>query len=242
MQAILGGADTVTGSADPYTHSCSLQNSGVGGQPPTYTLFVYNGAECWQMAGSKLGKCEVDLKADDLGNIAADWTGLAATKLSSVPTNTPSTAMPWSGTNTVITVAGVTATTYSDVKLSYTRAVEPILTATGTPTPYAIFADALEVAIDVQGVYTGYTGSELEKLINNTHPIVTVKCNASNDATHYGLWTHSVTAPTTAKVKHDSKYVEIDSTFMGIANATDAIGGSTSPVKFSLLTASATVY
>ena len=241
MLALLGGTDTVTGTAAPYSHKVSLLNTGTG-QPPSYTLWMFNGAEAWRMVGSVLGKVAVDLKADALGQVDLEWTGLAATKVTT-PTNTPSTAAPWPGSNTVITVGGVTASTYSDVKLNYIREVKPIITATGTATPYAIFGGAVEASIDVNGVYTGYTGSELEKLITNSQQIITVACNAANDATHTGTWTHSVTRATKAQPKQSAgSWVEIDSTFEAISNATDAVGGGTSPCSFTLVNTTATPF
>ena len=45
------------------------------------------------------------------------------------------------------------------------KGLTPIITATGTATPYAIFAGPLALTINVVGVYKGYTGSELEKLL-----------------------------------------------------------------------------
>lgn len=243
MVALYGGTDTVTGTAAPYTHSVALTNAAsTGGQPPSYTLFLFNGSECWRMAGSKLGKLGIDLKADELGKTTQEWTGLAATSVAT-PTNTPSTAAPWPGSQTVITVGGLTASTYSDVQLQFARDVEPVITATGTATPYCIFVGPLGVEVDVTGVYTGYSGSEVEKLLTNASQAITVQCNAAGDTAHYGLWTFTSTRATAAQPKMNSgKYVEVDSKFQALNNATDAIGSGTSPGKFQILTTSATQF
>jgi len=241
MLALLGGADTVTGSADPYVHTTSLLNTG-NGQPPSYTLWLYNGAECWQMPGSLCAKVEVDLPAQELGKVSVEWIGLPATSVSA-PTNTPSTASPWPGVNAVATIGGVSSTRFSDIKLTYTRAVEAVFTATGSYAPYMIFGGEVTADLDLTGVYAGYSGSELNKLISNTHPAVVVTCNAVNDATHTAQWQHTSMTALSAEPKINvGKYVTIDSKWSGIANATDATAGGVSPVNFSIKSAQSTAW
>ncbi len=241
MLALLGGADTVTGSADPYTHVTSLLNTG-NGQPPSYTLWLFNGSECWQMPGSLCAKVEVDLPAQELGKVSVEWMGLPATNVTA-PTNTPSTASPWPGVNAVTTIGGVTATTYSDTKLTYSRATEAIFTATGSYAPYMIFGGEVDVAIDLTGVYAGYSSSELQKLLTNTHPSFVVKCNAVGDSTHYAQWQHTSMTALSAEPKiNGGKYVTIDSKWSGIANATDATAGGVSPVNFSIKSPQSTTW
>jgi len=243
MGNILGAADTVTGTTAPYTHTTSLLNTS-NGQPTSYTLVLYNGAEAWQMAGSQLGKVELDLKADELGKLNAEWMGLPATQVAT-PTNTPGTNLPWPSWNTTINVNSVQATAYSDVKLSYTRENKAVFVTAGSQSPYVIFVGPLSADIDVTGVYQGYSGTprDLYNLLTNTQVPITVQVNPVGDAAHYGLWTHTLAAPMTSEVKDAAgNYVEIASKYSAVSNSTDATGGATSPVKFQLVTTVSAAY
>jgi hypothetical protein len=243
MLAILGTADAVSGTTAPYTHTTSLKNTTTA-QPPSYTLWLFNGAEAWQMAGSHPSKVEVDIKAEELGKLAAEWMGLPATQVAT-PTNTPSTNAPWPGWNSTLTVAGVQATTYSDMKLAYVRECKAVQTADGTQSPLFIFVGPLDVDIDVNGVYQGVAGAptDLAYLIANTQVAVTAQVNPVGDATHYGKWTHTVCASMTSEVKDSAgTYVEIASKLKAVSNSTDATGGGTSPVKFQLVNTAVTAF
>ena len=243
MLTVLGNPDTLSGGSDPYTHKTALYNGG-NGQPVSWTLSLYNGAETWQMAGSIISKVDATLKADALGELQVEWMGLPATKVTN-PTNTPSTAKPWASWNTTITVNGVQATSYSDIKLNYTRKTEVVQTADGTQSPYVIFVGPLTVEGDVTGVYQGYSGTptDLSNYLTNGQVPVTVQVNPVGDATHYAKWQHTLVGFTASEVKAASgKYVEITSKFKGIANSTDALGGGLSPVQFVLLNAVSAAY
>ena len=244
MLAVLGTADTITGASDPYTHKTSLVNNTTSAQPPSYTLNLFNGAESWQMAGSVLGKADVDLKANELAKLTANWTGLPAVKVAN-PANTPTTAKPWASWNTTITINSVAATNYSDAKLSYTREIEQIQTLDGNVAPYQVFVGPLMAEIQVTGIYQGYAGTptDLSNLLTNTQVPVVVKVNPVGDATHYAQWQHTLAAGDASEPKvNTGKYVEIDTKYIGVANTTDATGGGSSPVQFILLTSASTAF
>jgi hypothetical protein len=243
MLSVLGNPDTLTGGGDPYTHKTALYNGG-NGQPTSWTLSLYNGAETWQMPGSVISKVEVEVKAEDLSSLTVEWVGLPAVKVSN-PTNTPSTAKPWASWNTSITVNGVRATNYSDIKLAYTREIEVVQTADGTVGPYVVFVGPLSAQLDVDGVYQGYTGTpaDMSNLLTNGQVPILVQVNPVGDATHYALWQHTLCAATSSEVKSSGgKYVSITSKYDAIANTTDALGGGQSPVQFQLLNAVASTY
>lgn len=239
MRNLLGGTDTVTGSADPWTHTLSLKNTG-DGQPPSYTLFLSNGAECWQMAGAQLVQGEFDLPAEGAASSSYQWMGLPAVKMGSIPTNTPSTAKPWASWNTTITLGGSATSSYSGVKFTVKRETAPIHTADGTQAPYQIFVGPITVTGELTGVYQGYAGApaDLTNFLTNVQPTLVVKINPVGDATHYAQWTHTVVAYDESSVSAPAgKWLEIDSKWEALANSTDAVGGGQSPQKFVLLTA-----
>ena len=243
METVLGAADTVTGASDPYTHKTSLLNTG-NAQPPSWTLSLYNGAETWQMPGAIVSKVEVDLKAEDLSSLNVEWMGLPAVKVSN-PTNTPSTAKPWASWNTTINVNSVAASSYSDIKLTFTRECEAVQTADGTIAPYVIFVGPLNVEGDLTGVYQGYTNNpqDLSNYLTNGQVPITVQVNPVGDATHYGLFQQTLCAFTSVEVKVPAgKYLEIQGKFVGIANTTDATAGAQSPTLFKMLSAQSSAF
>lgn len=243
MMNILGGPDAVTGSSDPWTHKTSLLNTG-NGQPTSWTLWLSNGAECWQMTGCQLGSLDVETKvADSLATIAAMWMGLPATKVTA-PSNTPSTKPPQPSWNTVITIGGVATTNYSDMKLSIKRDVSAVFGSAGIQAPYVIFVGECNVTGEMNAVYLGYTGSpsDMANYLTNVQPVLLLKINPAGDATHSSTWQHSVVAYDSVTVQDNGKYMEVDAKFEAIANATDATNGGSCPELFTLLTAVSAAY
>lgn len=245
---ILGGVDTKTGVSDPVTHSTSLLNTGQA-QPNSYTLFLFNGAEAWQIPGAQLSQVEIETKvASDLAKTTATWMGLPATKMAVAPTNTPTTLVPEPSWNTTLTIGGTVTSNYSDFKLTFKRNVEAVFAASGSQVPYVIFVGALTVEGDMTAVYQGHgaTVSDLANYIANTQPIIVAKVAPAGDATHFVQWTLSKAAYDTdgAAVSDSGKYMEIAVKFSGVANTTDVIGsnGGKSPVQFEVLNAVTTAY
>ena len=237
MLNILGGVDTVTGAGDPYTHTIGLLNSG-DGQPKSWTLQLYNGAECWQMTGAQLVQAEFDVPAEGLASSSYQWMGKPATKVSA-PTNTPTALKPWAGWNTVITLAGSAAATYSSAKLTYKRETAPIHVADGTQAPYMIFVGPITVTGELVGVYPGEAGAptDLANYLVNTQPALLVQINPVGDATHYAKWQHTTVAYDEVEVSGSAgKWMEVNAKFEAIANSTDAVTTGQSPAKFVCLT------
>lgn len=242
VRNLLGGVDTVTGSADPWSHAFSLKNTG-DAQPPSYTLFLYNGSECWQMAASQLVQGEFDIPAEGAPTGSYQWMGMPAVKLGSVPTNTPTTLRPWAGWNTTVTLGGLAAPVYSSVKITVKRETQPIHTADGTQAPYAIFVGPITVTGELTGVYQGHTGAplDLQNYLVNTQPVLLVQVNPVGDATHYARWQMSVVAYDEASINGAAgKYLEIEAKWEALANSTDAVGGGQSPMRFILANTSST--
>jgi len=234
MLNILGNTDTVTGASDPYTHKTSLKNTG-NGQPTSYTLWLSTGgAECWQMTGCQLATAEVDIPAEDMASQQVQWVGLPATVVTP-PSNTPSTAKPWAGWNTVIKLATVAASTYSSAKITMKRPTVPIFTADGNQAPYMIFAGPLDVTGELVAVYQGLAvaPTDLANYIANTQPALTIQISPVGDVTHNGIWQFSVVGYDSVEVSGSAgKWMEVTAQFEALANSTDALGGGQSPVMY----------
>jgi hypothetical protein len=243
LDGILGYPDSVTGTADPYTHRFSLLDTGAG-QPNSYTLFLFNGAECWQMSGGRVVSLDIDMKPDGLVELTPSWKGLPATKITT-PTNTPSTTLPNPGWDTSITNAGVGTSVYSTAKVGLKREdANPVWTLSGSQTPYVVFTGALTVDLEMTAVYQGYTGTptDLSNYLANTQPAVTIRSNPAGDAVHYLQLQMSKCGPQSANVSAQGGYMQVEAKFQGIQNTTDGLGSTVSPILATLLNSASTSY
>jgi hypothetical protein len=245
---IYGGADTLTGGADPYTHKTSLLNTG-NAQPTSLTLWLWNGVECWQMPGCQLGQLDLQTSvAASLANLTAAWVGMPAAKIT-IPTNTPTTQKPMPAWNTILTVGGVaSAGNYSDIKVTFKRDTSAVFGASGAQGPYVVFCGNLAVNGDYTAVYQGYgaTIPDLANYITNVQPSVMVQVAPSGDAVHYLNWLATSCSYDTdgVVVSESGKWMEINAKFEAEASPTDVVGanGGLSNGQFKLLNAVSTAY
>ncbi len=242
LRAALGVADTITGSADPYTHKTSLL-SGNNGQPQSTTVFWYDGAgKAWQMPGAQVSDLKFTIKSDGLIEVDVTFVGMPAVPIAA-PTNTPTTQPPMPGWNSVITIAGNQLNQYSEVDLEIKRATEMIPNLDGQQAPMAIFAGPVSIAGTLTAVYQGSTDVNLASEMANTQPVVTVKTAPVGDAVHSLTLQLSKVAFDSADPAGTNKWMEIKSAFKGLANPTDvAAGGNLSPILATLLTPVAVAY
>lgn len=236
FRSLLGTTDTLTGSADPYTHKTSLYN-GSGSdaaQPVSSTVFLADGAgKVWQMSYAIPSTVKYTVGPDALASIDATFVGLAATAITP-PSNTPTTNRPLPSWNSTITLGGVGQLKYSSVEIEYKRATEMIPTVTGSQNPFAIFGGPVSATGTLTGVYQGSTDTDLTNFFANTQPSLTVKLAPQGDATHYIAFQHSMVAYDGAEVSGTNKWMEIKSTITPLANATDGLAGL-SPVQVQML-------
>lgn len=246
---IYGGADTVTGAGDPWTHKTSLLNTG-NGQPTSYTLWLSNGSECWRMTGCQQSSLDLETKvADSLASLNSSWMGLPATVVSA-PSNTPSTAKPMPSWNTLLTIGGnASIGNYSDIKVSFKRDTEAVFGANATQSPYVIFCGEFSATWELTAVYLGYTGptiSDLQNYLTNVQPSIQVQINPAGDATHNVKWLSTVNGydPDGVNISDSGKYIELSAKGEAIANSTDVIGsnGGLSPSQVAMLNAVSTAY
>jgi hypothetical protein len=242
--SLLGYPDTVVGASDPYTHKTAMLNTG-DAQGPSYTLFAFNGAEVWKLAGARCTSLDVEISTDGLVTLTPTWfttLGVTATGL----TNTPSTTAPTPGWNTTVTLGGSLTNVYSSVKLSMKRNdAAAQWSLQGTQSPYTLFSGSLEVTGTLTGVYTGYTGSpsDLAGYLANTQPSLVVKNYPAGDAVHYAQWQMSkIGYQDGVEVSASNGFVQVEAPFQAITNATDGLGGTPSPILFTLLNSAASSY
>jgi hypothetical protein len=244
LLAVLGNPDTLTGASDPYTHKTALYN-GSGGdaaQPKSYTLFYNDAAgSVKQIPGAIPSSVKITVKPDGLAELNVTWVGLPSTAITP-PTNTPTTAKPMPGWNSVITVGGTALSSYSEVSLEYKRATEIIPSITGTQTPFAVFGGPVSATGSLTAVYQAAADVNMTDFLNNTQPVLLVKVSPAGDATHSITFQHSKVAYDASAPSGSNKWMEVKATIKALANTTDAIGGGYSPAQVILTSPVSTAY
>lgn len=236
--AALGNPDTLSGSADPYTHKTALLNAG---QPPSYTLWYNDGAgKCWQIVGAQSSNLQIVAEADKLTALTAGWYGLSAAPVTP-PSNTPTTNAPMPSWKSTITVGGVSLGKYSKLDLTIKRNTAAIAVLNGTQTPGAIFSDVLEVTGALDGIYQGSTDTDLQNYLTNNQPAIVLTFAPGADATH------SLTLQMSKVVYTDASFdsgahVAVSSKITALGNTTDALDSNFSPIQAVLTSPVSTAY
>ncbi len=238
LRAILGGTDTVTGAADPWTHKVSLLNTNA---LPTYTLFLAMGdGNTLRVPGCVLSGVKVNIKANELPSLDISWSGLPGTIVAS-PTNTPSTEAPMPPYTAAITVAGANLGKYTDLALDFKRSVAPVNTLNGSISPDSIYPGVLSVTGSMTAVFSGTADSDLTAFLANTQPILSLTINPQGDAVHTVNLTCSKIAYDSVDPQGSStSFMTVATSFKALLNTTDATDGKQSPGSVSLKNAAAT--
>jgi hypothetical protein len=246
LMAMLGGADVMTGAADPYTHKTSLLNTSDAthsAQPPTYTGFLYQGdGKVAQVAGMTASDLKFGFKANERNTVDVSWVGMPV-QFIAAPANTPSTVAEMPPFTAAISIGGTAFPSSTGISIDIKRDVKPIAVLNGSQNPLTIYAGPVSVSGSIDAVYKGSADSLLTGLLTNGQPAVTVSVNGQNDATH----------PLTlqmSKVRYDSAdpagsttdWMTIAAAFTALANPTDALDGKLSPIQATLANAQSTAY
>lgn len=238
FMAALGVADTVSGTSDPYTHSTALLNAG---PPPSYTLWYFDGKECWQIVGAQSSNLKIDAKVNALSSIDAGWIGLSSSTVTA-PSNTPTSEPPMPSWTSTVSVGGTALTRYTEVGITIKRATEAMEVLNGTQTPGAIYVGELEVTGDLNGVFQGSTDTDWANFLANTQPALVVTFAPAGDATHALTLTMSKVAYTDSQFSGSNKWMEIQSKVTALANPTDALDSVLSPIQVKLTSPTQTAY
>lgn len=245
LMAMLGNPDTITGSADPYTHKTSLYNgaSGNNAQPPTYTGFLYEmDGKVARIPGMSMSSLKLSYKANEFPTLDVVWNGLVATYVTA-PTNTPSTLAPMPPSTVSVTIGGVLTGANSDISLDLKRDTKPIFVLNGTNVPLGIFAGPLTVSGSLTAVFQGPTDSHLVNLLTNAQPALSIAIYRQGDATHPLTIQCSKIGYTSSDPQPSSNsWMTIQSNFGALSNTTDALDGKSSPIQAIFLSAQSTAY
>ncbi len=241
LEALLGGADVVTG-AGPYTHTLPLLNSGPR-QPPTDTLCDYNGSEWVSIPYAKLLSLAIKNTPGGLAQFTPKWlafpgtTGAANASPPSISAVTPAPA--WCG---VVSIGGTNNTEVVDLTVDLTRGTTATEGLTGLQTPINIWSGVLSAKATVKMLWE--SDAILNYYLNNTAgeavhitwapPLLTGQSLSIQMDTP--MWSMG-------KVTRGKEQIETEMEIRCVANATDAgASGGVSHLKAVLVNQQAATY
>lgn len=235
---ILGATDFTGGT--PNTHAFSAKNTG-DTQPTGFTLYDFDAASCRGYPSQRFSELTFNFNNEGLLTWSAKSSGIAS-GIVATPTPSFSTVAPvatWTG---LVTIGGSVVNTLVDGSISIKRPVNVIQTLDSTQHPYRVWSSA-PVSVDGNLTFVMEDETELLRMINNTQPILDVLFATGSGAGLQQVQFHCTKAAyRTAKPNRGQDYVQLDVTFTGLANTTDATTAGTgfSPVKVTLKNTKAT--
>lgn len=244
LRAALGSVDTVTG-AGPYTHKIGLLNQAsaqtgtAAGQPPSYTLGYFDGLDFNQLVAAQLDTLALKWSATELLTATVKFIAQSATQIAA-PVDTFSAVPPIPAWNCIATIGGVAVTRLVSGEFTMNRGTKPMPAVTGTQQYYLNFAGPLSTKGSKMTVIME-TDAELNYFLSNTKgEALDLKwSDGSGDSIeiHYNaiLWGPS-------KKNAGKEWMEVDLTFQGQPNATDAVAGGMAPLVTTTINTQSTVY
>ncbi|QQE80932.1 phage tail tube protein [Alicyclobacillus sp. SO9] len=228
------GVDTVTGSAAPYAHALSLAS----GQPPSYTLSVYNGFNERQYPGCLPSEVQLKYATDGPLIASTKWTGFPSA-VGTTSTPTLPTLDPFLGWEATLQIAAAANTRLIGFELTAKRSTKAQNTASGSQAPTFVYAGPL--AVEGKLTFAVDDDTELTYLLSNTQPATTLTLTAASGdslAIQMSKCAFSKTTPSYTK-----EWVEVDYDIKAMPNSTDAgASGPISPVLFTLSNGQQTSY
>lgn len=226
IAAGLTGDLTVTGASAPFTHACSIKNTG-DGQPKSYTLtdfYAFTGTHSRQYAGMQFLDTTLKFTGDGLLEHTTKATGFASA-LVAKPAQSFTAVEAIAGWRGAITIAGGGVTYLIDGTLNIKRSGGPINTVDGTANPYSIWVGTMSVDGTVNFLIED--DAELIRYLTNTKPSFVVDYTAGAGAALVQVKVVMSTCAYTEAGAYDRSgdYVKMSMKIKGVGNTTDV--GST---------------
>jgi len=253
LRAILGGTDTTTGSG-PYTHVIKLLNSPTtGSQPPSYSLFDFDGANYFTMSGTQMDSLNLSFGAEAAVEAKTKWMANPYVSYTAAPA--PFTSVSYSAEravpawDTTVTINSTSFTNVVDGTIDINRKTQPIFTM-GTQAPYANFAGPIEVSGKLTLVVATNadpfsTPTTSGYALTRSPQAMVVAFTDPNDQT--SSTNHSVTLTMSAvqfqnvKRTRGKEYTEVEVEYTANGNSTDASSGY-SPIQSSTVNGTSASY
>jgi hypothetical protein len=208
------GADTVTGTSAPFTHTFKL----AAGEPASLTVHDFDGVEQWQYAGSYLS--QASFKLDSEGGLSCAVQGNGFFPVSEATSSPSFAAEPYFlGWETALSIGGSSNLRLVSMQLDLKRALTIRWTADNTQQPRFVFVGPLDVSGKV--TFDIEDDTELNYFVNNTQPSFQALLTQPT-TTNTIKFLMSKCAFTQAKRTSSKDWVQVDASIEGIYNATDA--------------------
>lgn len=235
LSALLGDVATTGGGASPFSHTFAVKNS-TDGQPTSMTFTDFDAINARQYAGWLCSELAFKFAGDGLMQYTAKGVSLSSIT-AATPTSSFSTINPAAGWAITSSIAAATVSTVVSGEVTIKRPVNAINTADGTQAPKSIFAGP--VTVDGKATFLMEDDSRLTDFLASTQQIVDFTFNNGAGATATQVKLHMTKAViTVGTINRGKDEVEIDCSFTGLANTTDAgASGGFSPIKVTLLNA-----
>jgi hypothetical protein len=227
FRAALGSTDTVTGTAAPYTHTIGLQNDQVGSQPPSYTIYWFDGAVGRQISGAQLDTLDLSFTADGKAEVSTKW-------VANIENDKPYTAPSFStqklvpGWDCAITLGTVAAPYIMSGSVNIKRGTKPIFVS-GSQGPLQNFAGPLNVS----GKFMFVMGANDQTMANGlTRDQQYCQLTFTDPASGYTVTVHMTTTQLeNPKVDVGKEWVQVGADFKAVPNTTDDVTGQYSQIR-----------
>lgn len=229
------GADTVTGTAAPYTHTITLKQA----QPPSYTLSRYNGYNQRQYPGCMLDELALKWASDGAVTYTTKWLGYpSATATITAPAM--GTSAPFLGWQAALTIGGSVNARLIGFDWTGKRKAEAQWPASNSQTPGFVYVGPL--AVTGKLTFAIADDTELTYMLNDTQPAVVLTLTAPNAGPTLKIQM-SQCAFSKYQPNYSKDYIEVDVDINAMPSAADAgAGAPISPVQFVLTNTQSTAY
>lgn len=238
FRSVLGGIDHVSGSSDPYTHTMAVRPNG---QPPTYTWFDYDGFRVRVLRGGQTDRIVFTWVSDGLVEVKVRVFAFPFSVMGgTAPNPLISRIPPTTSWDCSTSIDGTLRTNVVEGSLTLNRHVVAIPTL-GQQTPYALFADVLDVLGDTR--FLNGNDSELDIYLNNTS--VALALNFQNVAVKPWGFTLNMSrckASAGAQERGTDGLISAILNLLPLPNATDATDGGASAMKATFRSPQPTAY
>ena len=216
-----------------------LNNSGAGNQPPSCTIFDYDGEEWRQLTSAQMDKLTIKGTATGLVDYSVDWFGDPATT-PSAPTVSFTNTQVVPGWTTLVSIGGTQVGYVVDWELAFARKVKPIPALTGTQAYFRYFADAM-ASTGKMTVVEQSGAPELTKYLNGSQQSLDI--TTYDVKSGFALRFHCSKAQfTTGELDRGKEYVQATLDIELLPSASDALAGGVSPILIDVANSQATTY
>lgn len=243
MRALLGGVDTIVGTASPYTHSISLLNNDSvnGNQPPSYTFYDWDGYILRTMAGGQVDELSFKFTSTGLVEVTVKVLTMPYVAAGGAPASAFTTVGAAPSWACATSFNSITTTPIVEGALSFKRGVKALHTL-GQLAPYRIFAGPLDCSGASLTVINAADVEQNLALAGTSFPLSLTFSPPASPTFSFKFQMSTVKAAQTHQERGGDGMIVTQLDLYPLPNATDAASGGLSPVKFTGLTGQATTY